>query len=168
MGVTGIGSTRWRRYNWYGWVLMVVVGVTKCVDDEDADAGWKLMIFLVGCCVMLSGEFPQTTTGHVLRNYSNDWIFELGEREILPAVEIVAIVDCSLSPPLLPMNYPIFGGLLLAVTPFHWALPPHQQVSPAPSMGDRNFVDCWVLHPSYHHQYPCWWWCDGKITQPVW
>ena len=38
-GVTGTGSTRWRRYNWHGWVLMVVVGVTKCVDDEDADAG---------------------------------------------------------------------------------------------------------------------------------
>ncbi len=38
-GVTGTGSTRWRRYNWHGWVLMVVVGVTKCIDDEDADAG---------------------------------------------------------------------------------------------------------------------------------
>ncbi len=56
--------------------------------------------FLVGCCVMLSGEFPQTTADHVLRNYSNDRIFELGEREIPPAVEIVAIVDCSLPPPL--------------------------------------------------------------------
>jgi len=60
------------------------------------------------------------------------------------------------------MIYPILGGLLLAVNPFHWAPPPHQQVSPARSIGDRNFVDCWVLHPSYYHQYPCWWWCDGK------
>ncbi len=41
-GVTGTGSTKWRQYNWHGWVLMVVVGVTKCVDDEDADAGLKL------------------------------------------------------------------------------------------------------------------------------
>ena len=59
-------------------------------------------IFLVGCCVMLLGEFPQTAAGHALRNYSNDRIFELGEREIPPAVEIVAIVDCSLPPPFRP------------------------------------------------------------------
>ena len=76
-------------------------------------------IILVGCCVMLLVEFPQTAAGHALRNYSNDRIFELGERDIPPAVEIDAIVDCSLPPPLLPMIYPIFGGLLLAVTPFH-------------------------------------------------
>jgi len=49
---------------------------------------------------MLSGEFPQTSAA--LRNYSNDQIFELGEREIPPAVEIVAIVDCSLPPPYCP------------------------------------------------------------------
>jgi hypothetical protein len=29
-------------------------------------------ILLVGCCVMLSGEFPQPTAGHALRNYSNE------------------------------------------------------------------------------------------------
>ena len=34
-------------------------------------------------------------------------------------------------------------------------------------MGERIFVDCWVLHPSYH-QYPWWWWCDGTKTWPVW
>ena len=39
MGVTGTRSSRGRRYNWHGWVLLLVVGVTKCVDDEDADAG---------------------------------------------------------------------------------------------------------------------------------
>ena len=36
------------------------------MQDENYD------IFLVGCCVMLSGEFPQPTAGHALRNYSND------------------------------------------------------------------------------------------------
>ena len=64
------------------------------MQDENYD------IFLVDCCVMLSGELPQPTAGHALRNYSNDRIFELGEREIPPAVEIVAIVDCSLPPPI--------------------------------------------------------------------
>ena len=49
MGVTGTRSSRWRQYNWhgYGWVLLVVVGVTKCVDDDDADAGFNKMIFWV-------------------------------------------------------------------------------------------------------------------------
>ena len=64
------------------------------MQDENYD------IFLVDCCVMLSGELPQPTAGHALRNYSNELIFELREREIPPAVEIVAIVDCSLPPPI--------------------------------------------------------------------
>ena len=32
-----------------------------------------LNYFFVDCCVMLLGEFPQTTAGHTLRNYSNVW-----------------------------------------------------------------------------------------------
>jgi hypothetical protein len=36
------------------------------MQDENDD------ILLVGCCVMLSGEFPQPTAGHALRNYSNE------------------------------------------------------------------------------------------------
>ena len=54
------------------------------MQDENYD------IFLVDCCVMLSEELPQPTAGHALRNYSNELIFELREREIPPAVEIVA------------------------------------------------------------------------------
>jgi hypothetical protein len=67
------------------------------------------IILLVGCCVMLSGEFPQPTAGHALRNYSNESIFELREKRnpagsgnSCPAVEIVAIVDCSVPPPYFP------------------------------------------------------------------
>jgi hypothetical protein len=47
MGVTGTRSSRRRRYNWHGWVLLLVVGATKCVDDDDADAGFNKMIFWV-------------------------------------------------------------------------------------------------------------------------
>ena len=47
MGVTGTRSNRRRQYNWHGWVLLLVVGVTKCVDDDDADAGFNKMIFWV-------------------------------------------------------------------------------------------------------------------------
>ena len=48
MGVTGTKSSRRRQYNWHGWVLLLVAGVTKCVDDDDdADAGFNSMIFWV-------------------------------------------------------------------------------------------------------------------------
>ena len=47
MGVTGTRSSRRWRYNWHGWVLLLVVGVTKCVHDDDADAGFNKMIFWV-------------------------------------------------------------------------------------------------------------------------
>ena len=47
MGVTGTRSSRWWQYNWHGWVLLLVVGVTKCVHDDDADAGFNKMIFWV-------------------------------------------------------------------------------------------------------------------------
>ena len=36
------------------------------MQDENYD------IFLVDCCVMLSGELQQPTAGHALRNYSNE------------------------------------------------------------------------------------------------
>jgi hypothetical protein len=38
MGETGTNSTRWWQYNWHCWVLLLVVAVTKCVDDDDANA----------------------------------------------------------------------------------------------------------------------------------
>ena len=41
MGVTGTRSSRRRQ------VLLLVVGVTKCVDDDDADAGFNKMTFWV-------------------------------------------------------------------------------------------------------------------------
>jgi hypothetical protein len=39
-------------------VLLLVVGVTKSVDDDDADAGFNKMIFWVGCCVSCFGGVP--------------------------------------------------------------------------------------------------------------
>ena len=36
------------------------------MQDENYD------IFLVDCCVMLLGEFPQPTASQALRNYSNE------------------------------------------------------------------------------------------------
>jgi hypothetical protein len=57
MGVTGTRSSRGRLYNWHGWVLLLVVGVTKCVDDDDANAGFNKMIFLV--VVSSFGGFPK-------------------------------------------------------------------------------------------------------------
>jgi len=56
-------------------------------------------IILVGCFVMLLGELLQTTTSPPVKYYSNEWIFELGEKEIPQAAETVAIVDCSLPTP---------------------------------------------------------------------
>ena len=68
----------------------------------------------------------------------------------------------NLSSPL-PMIYLILVGRIFGVpTPIHWSLPPHQPFSSSFSMGNQNVVDCWVVFPSYHHQFPWWWWCEGK------
>jgi hypothetical protein len=65
MGVTGTRSSRRRQ------VLLLVVGVTKCVDDDDADAGFNKMFFGWLLCHAL-GEFLQTTSDHAFKNYSNE------------------------------------------------------------------------------------------------
>ena len=58
MGVTGTRSSRWWQYNWHGWVLLLVVGVTKCVNDDDANAGFKKRFFWVVVVSMLWDKQP--------------------------------------------------------------------------------------------------------------
>jgi len=43
-----------------------VLMMKMLMQDENYD------IFVVGCCVMFLGEFPQPTAGHALRNYSHE------------------------------------------------------------------------------------------------
>lgn len=144
-----IGGSWWRGCDRHGLRLLLVVmtsGGGGGGGGDDKVCRWWVKKNKDAFCWLLCWWCTKKTPS--ARQQQIKWTkIQIREREIPPAVDHCAIVDCSIPPPQTPIIYLILGGRILGVTLIHWAPPPHQPCSCLCSVGDRILFDCWVLHP---------------------